>query len=125
MDRVAGKPAATKKESGTVDLSESETWSFHEEEVTWKTVASKTSTGKFGESSNSENSGNPKAERVAAQFTHVSSHSASHGCIFLDRKKNLRTRARGPNGGPERERGYLGHTPENDSSSSSSSWSRL
>ena len=38
--------------------------------------------------------------------------------------ENLRTRARGPNGGPGRERGYLGHVPEYHSSSSSSSWSR-
>ena len=63
MDRVAGKPAATKEESGTVDLSESETWSFHEEEVKEKPVAHRTASGKLGESSNSENSGNPKAER--------------------------------------------------------------
>ena len=58
-----GKPVVTKEESGTVDLSESETWSFHEEEVTEKPRAYKTDTGKLGASSKSENSGNPKAER--------------------------------------------------------------
>ena len=63
MDKATGKLVATKEESGTVDLSESETWSFHEEEVTGKTVAYKTVTGKPGASSKSENSGNPKAER--------------------------------------------------------------
>ena len=63
MDRVAGKPAATKEKSSTVDLSESETWSFHEEEVTGKPVAYKKATGKLWQSSNPENSGNPKAER--------------------------------------------------------------
>ena len=36
--------AATKEESGDVDLSESETWSLHEEEVTGRLVAYKTAT---------------------------------------------------------------------------------
>ena len=62
---------------------------------------------------------------MATQSTHVSSHSASQGCSILDRKKNLRTSARGPNGGSGRERSYLGHTPEYHSSSSRSSWSRI
>ena len=34
MKKVAGKLVATDQKSGTVDLSESETWSFHEDEVT-------------------------------------------------------------------------------------------
>ena len=45
---------------------------------------------------------------MATQSAQFSSHKASHGCSLLDRKKNLRTRARGPTGGPGRERGYLG-----------------
>ena len=62
MEKVAGKTVATKEESGTVDLSESETWCFHEEEVTERLVAYKTATWKIGASSNSLNSGNPRAE---------------------------------------------------------------
>ena len=42
---------------------ESETWSFHEEEVTGKPVACRTVRLKPGASSKTENSGNPKAER--------------------------------------------------------------
>ena len=45
---------------------------------------------------------------LAKQPTHFSSLSASHGCSLLDRKKHLWTRARGPSGGPGRERCYLG-----------------
>ena len=63
MDKATGKPVATKEESGAVDRSEFETWSFHEEVVTVRPVAYKTATGKPGASSKSENSGNPKAER--------------------------------------------------------------
>ena len=48
MDKAMGEPVATKEESGTVDLSESETWSFQEEEVTVKPVAYKTATRKPG-----------------------------------------------------------------------------
>ena len=33
MDTATGKPVATKEESGDVDLSESEIWSFQEEAV--------------------------------------------------------------------------------------------
>ena len=58
---------------------------------------------------------------MATQSTHVSSHSASHEYSPLDRKEDLRTRARGRHGGPGRERGYLEHTLEYHSSSSSSS----
>ena len=38
---------ATKQESGVVDLSESEIWSFHEEEVTGKPVGTKQLQGKL------------------------------------------------------------------------------
>ena len=63
MDTATEKLVAPKEESGAVDLSESETWSFHEEEVTARPIACKTVTRKPGASSKSENSGNPKAER--------------------------------------------------------------
>ena len=33
MDTATGKPVATKEESGNVNLSESETWSYHQEEA--------------------------------------------------------------------------------------------
>ena len=84
MDKAPEKLVATKEDSGTVDLSESETWSFHEEEVMGKPVAYKTVTGKPGASSKSENSGNPKAERKEWPHNlhiYFSSLSASHGCI--------------------------------------------
>ena len=37
MDTATGKTVATKEESGVVDFSESETWSFQEEAVTGET----------------------------------------------------------------------------------------
>ena len=54
MDTATAKPAATKEESGDVDLSESETWSLHEEEVTGRPVACKTATGTPESSSKSD-----------------------------------------------------------------------
>ena len=111
MDAATGKPVATTEEPGTVDLSESETWSSHEEEVTGKFVAYKTATWKPGASSKSKNSGNPKAERKEwSHNLHMSPATVPHtGAVsLLDRQENLRTRARGPNGGPGRERGCLG-----------------
>ena len=41
MDKARVKLVVTEEESGDVDLSESETWSFHEEEVTGRPVADK------------------------------------------------------------------------------------
>ena len=89
MEKASVKPVATREESGDVDLSESETWSFHDEEVIGRPVACKTVTGKPGASSKSENSGNPEAEkkRMTTQSTRVSNHSASHGNSLLDRHK--------------------------------------
>ena len=54
--RQTEKPVAT-EESGDVDFSESETWSFLEEEVTERPVAYRTATEKPVASSTSENSG--------------------------------------------------------------------
>ena len=62
MNKAMGKPVATKEESGTVDLSESETGS--EEDVTGIPVAYKTTTGRPYASSESDCQGDPKAERA-------------------------------------------------------------
>ena len=79
MDEATGKLVATKEESGAVDLSESETWSFHEEEVTERPVACKTAKGKPGASSESENSGNPKAEiKEWTHNLHISPDAVPH-----------------------------------------------
>ena len=79
MDKATVKPVATKEESGDVDLSESETWRFHEEEVTERPVACKTAKGKPGASSESENSGNPKAERKEWPHSlHISPDTVPH-----------------------------------------------
>ena len=59
MDKATEKPVAIEEETGTVDLSESETLSVHEEEVTLKPVAY--TTMKLGAPIKSENSGNPKS----------------------------------------------------------------
>ena len=45
MDKATGKLVATQKESGDVYLSESETWSFQEEEVLERPIACKIATG--------------------------------------------------------------------------------
>ena len=63
MDKATGKLVATKEESA-VDLSESEAWSLHEEEVTGKPVAEKTVTGKLQAASKSDQPGGPKTERT-------------------------------------------------------------
>ena len=79
MDKATVKPVATKEESGGVDLSESETWSFHEEEVRERPVACKTAEGKPGASSESENSGNPEAERKEWPHNlHISPDTVPH-----------------------------------------------
>ena len=64
MDKAMEKLVATDEESGTVDVSESESWSNHEDEVTGKFVTHKTGTGRLVAPSNSENSRNPNAERM-------------------------------------------------------------
>ena len=61
MDTATGKLAATKEESGDVDLSESETGS--EEDVTGRSVAYETAAGKPCASSKSDCQESPKAER--------------------------------------------------------------
>ena len=62
MEKAMEKPVATKEESGTMDLSESETRS--EEDVTWTLVACKTATGEPSASSRSDCQGSPKAEKT-------------------------------------------------------------
>ena len=90
MDTATEKPVATKKESD-VDLSESETWSLHEE-VTGRPVAYKTATVKSFASSESESKS--WKNRMVTQFTHVSTHSSLHGSSLLDRQENPRPRTR-------------------------------
>ena len=58
------KPVATKEESRDVDLSESETWSLHDEEVTERPFVYKTAMGKSYASNKSDHPGSPKAERI-------------------------------------------------------------
>ena len=85
MEKAAGKPVATDEKSRTVDLPESETWSYHEDEETGEPVTYKTVAGKPVASSNSESSGNPKAERKEwPQNLRVSSRRASHGYSLLE-----------------------------------------
>ena len=54
MDKATVKLVATEEESGDVDLSESETWSFHEEEVTGRPVADKQLQGNLEHPANQE-----------------------------------------------------------------------
>ena len=79
MDTATEKPVATKEESGTVDLSESETWSFHEEAVLGRPTAHKKATGKPNASRKSDRPGSPKAERKEwSHNLHVSPAKIHH-----------------------------------------------
>ena len=62
MDTAMEKPVATTEESGDVDLSESEIWSFQEEAVLVRPIACKKATEKPNASSKSGHAGSPKAE---------------------------------------------------------------
>ena len=76
MDTAAVKPIATKKESGDVVLSESETGS--EEDVPGKPVAHEIAAGKPYAPSQSACQGRPKAEKT--EWSHnlrVSSHNST------------------------------------------------
>ena len=62
-----------------MDLSESETWSLHEEEVTGRPVADKTATMKPCASSTSDHPGSPKAERIEwSHNLHMSPATVHH-----------------------------------------------
>ena len=63
MDDSAGKPVATEENQVLWEFSKSESWSVHEDEVTGKLVAYKSSAEKPAASSISENSGNHNTER--------------------------------------------------------------
>ena len=79
MDTATVKPVATKEESVDVDLSESETWSLHEEEVTERPVAYTTATGKPNASSKSDHTGSPKDERIKwSHNLHMSPATVHH-----------------------------------------------
>ena len=91
MDTATRKPAAPKKESGDVDLSESETGS--EEDVTRKPIAEKTAAGKPYAPSISDCQRRPKAENIKwSQSTRVSSHNSSYGSSLLDRQGGIHGR---------------------------------
>ena len=64
MDTAAVKPVASEEESGDMDLSESETGSLHEEEVTGRPVACNTAKGKPYASSKPDHPRSPKVERI-------------------------------------------------------------
>ena len=79
MDTATGKPAETNEESGDVDLSESETWSLHEEAVTVRPVACKTVKEKPYASRKSDQPVSPKAERKERSHNlHVSPATVHH-----------------------------------------------
>ena len=79
MDTATVNPVATKEESGDADLSESETGSFHEEDVTGKRVADKTATVKPYASSKSDCQGGPRAEKIRwSHNLHVSPATVHH-----------------------------------------------
>ena len=78
MDTATEKPVAIKEESGDVDFSESDTWSF-QEDVTKRPVAHKTPTGKPHASSKLDHLGSPKAERKEwSHNLHVSPATVHH-----------------------------------------------
>ena len=62
-----------------MDLSESESWSLHEEEETEKPVAYKTAQGKLYASSKSDHPRSPKAERIEwSHILHMSPATVHH-----------------------------------------------
>ena len=77
MDTATGKPVATKEESGDVDLSESETWSFQEETVLGRLVkgyGDPQCIQKIRPTSKSESG----KKRMVTQSTRDSSHNIPH-----------------------------------------------
>ena len=63
MDTATGNLVSTKEESGNVDLSESDTWSYQEEDVLERSIAHKNATGKPYATSKSDHPVSPEAER--------------------------------------------------------------
>ena len=79
MDTATGKLVATKDESGDVNLSESETWSYQEEAVLGRPIAHKKATAKPYASSVSDCRGSPKAEKTEwSHSLHVSPATIHH-----------------------------------------------
>ena len=114
VDTATGKPAATKEESGDVDLSESETGS--EEDVTGKPVACKTAAGKPYAPSKSDCQGGPQRQNGHTIYKCLQPQ-------FIIRKQYSRS-----SGGSTDENTMtlwiwlFGHISECHSSSSRSSW---
>ena len=79
MDTDTVKLVATKEESGDLDFSESETWSFQEDAVTERPITYKKATGKPCAPSKSDHPGSPKAERKEwSHNLHVSPATVHH-----------------------------------------------
>ena len=106
MDDSGRKPVATEEKQVLWEFSESEGWSFHEKEVTGEPVAYRKSAEK------------PAASKIKGILKlkerngHIIFTYPRQSCLkwtnLFDCENDLRTRTRGPNGGPQRERGYLG-----------------
>ena len=110
MDTATGKLVATKEESGDVDLSESETWSFQEEAVTERPTADKLATEKSNASSKSVDPGSPKAERK--EWSHnlrVSPATVHHVEALLSIVRKIYGREHDDPKDDLDEYGYLGH----------------
>ena len=117
MDRVAGKLAATDKRQESWEISESESWSIHEKEVTGKLVASRTS-------GNSENSKAGSRKWPQIFLTSPAVVPPLDKVYSIVRKIYGRSPTEDLNG-PRREHRCMVYIHERHTSSSSSSWSRL
>ena len=73
-----GEICRNKRELGDVDFSESETGSFHEEEVTGRPVAFETAKGQPYASSKSDHPGSPQSERIEGSHNLFMSPATVH-----------------------------------------------
>ena len=105
-----GNLSLQKKESGDVDISESETWSYQEEAVLARPTDQKKSKGKTQSNKKIRATGKSKSwkDRIVTQSTRVSSQNSPYGSSLLDRQEDLRTSTWKPYGWFGREYGYLG-----------------
>ena len=120
MDESAMKSVATEENQVLWEISESESWSIHEDEVTRKSVTCKIGAGKSAASSISKNSRNPRD--VRKKWPHnffISSVFVPHTDTVYSIVRKTWTKCR-----TRCERDYLGNVYEYHSSSSSSCWSR-
>ena len=93
MEKEAGKPVATDESQELWEFSESETWSLHEAELTWKPVAYKTVTGKLVASSKSDQPGSPKAAwKEWPHNLHISPGTVHHMEAVFSIVRNIKGR---------------------------------